>query len=56
MTDVLMVLVAAALIVSPSYLSSVILHRLKLDISVVVIMALALFIVGVFLLVKVLRD
>jgi hypothetical protein len=56
MRDVIMVLVAAALIVSPSYLSSIILHHLKLDISIVVVIALALFLVGVFLLVTVLRD
>jgi len=49
-------LIAALLIVSPSYLSSIILHRLKLDISVVALMALAMFLVGVFLLVKVVRS
>ena len=51
--DVLLVLVAAVLIISPSYLSLVLLHRLKLDISLVAVVALALFLVGAFLLVKV---
>ena len=54
--DVLLVLVAAALIMSPSYLSLVLLHRLKLDISIVAVMALALFLVGAFLLVKVVKE
>jgi uncharacterized membrane protein YhiD involved in acid resistance len=54
--DVLLVLVAAALVMSPSYLSLIVLHRLKLDISVVAVMALALFLVGVFLLVKVVKE
>ena len=52
----MLVLVAAALIMSPSYLSLVVLHRLKLDISVVALMALALFLVGVFLLVRVVGE
>jgi hypothetical protein len=54
--DVVLVLVAAALIMSPSYLSLVMLHRLKLDISVVALMALVLFLVGAFLLVKVVKE
>lgn len=54
--DVLLVLVAAALVMSPSYLSLVLLHRLKLDISIVAVMALALFLVGAFLLVKVVKE
>jgi hypothetical protein len=54
--DALLVLVAAALIISPSYLSLILLHRLKLGISFVAVMALALFLVGAFLLVKVVRE
>lgn len=54
--DVVLVLVAAALIMTPSYVALVLLHRLNLDISIVALMALAMFLVGVFLLVRVLRD
>ena len=54
--DVLLVLIAAVLIISPSYLSLFVLHRLKLDISLVAVMALALFLVGAFLLVKVVKE
>lgn len=54
--DVLMLLVAAALMISPSYLGNLALHRLKLGISEVALIALVLFLVGVFLLVKVVSD
>ncbi len=54
--DAVLVLAAAALIMSPSYVSLILLHRLNLDISIVALMALAMFLVGVFLLVRVLRD
>lgn len=54
--DVLLILLAAALIMSPSYLSLIAFHRLKLDISIVAVMALALFLVGTFLLVKVVKE
>jgi hypothetical protein len=54
--DVLLVLVAAALIMSPSYLGLVLLHRLKVDISLIAVISLALFLVGVFLLVKIVKE
>ena len=54
--DFVLILVAAALIMSPSYVSIIVLHRLNLDISIVALMALAMFLVGVFLLLRVLRD
>jgi len=54
--DALLVLVAAALIMSPSYLSLILLHRLKLDISLLAVMALAFFLVGVFFLVKIVKE
>jgi hypothetical protein len=54
--DVVLVLVAAALIMAPSYVSLILLHRLNLDISIVALIALAMFLVGVVLLVRVLRD
>jgi hypothetical protein len=53
---VLLVLVAAVLIFSPSFISRMILHRSNLDISVVAVVALVLFLVGVFLLLKVIKD
>ena len=53
---VLLVLVAAVLIFSPSFISRIILHRSNLDISVVAVVALVLFLVGVFLLLKVIKE
>ena len=53
---VLLVLVAAVLIFSPSFISRMILHRSNLDISVVAVVALVLFLVGVFLLLKVIKE
>jgi hypothetical protein len=51
-----MVIVAAALIMIPSFAGRIAMSRLKLPISFAAIMSLALFVVGVFLLVKVLHD
>jgi len=53
---VLLVLVAALLIFSPSFISRIILHRSNLDIAVVAVVALVLFLVGVFLLLKVVKE
>lgn len=54
--DAVVALVAAALIISPSYLASVMVSQLKIDISIVAVMSLAIFLVGVFLLVRLLKD
>jgi hypothetical protein len=54
--DVVLAVVAAALIMSPSYLSRIISRRTSVDLSILGVMSLGLFLVGVFLLVKVLRD
>jgi hypothetical protein len=56
MRDVGLAIVAAVLILSPSYLSRIVLHRLHIDVSVLAVISLSLFLVGVFLLLKVLRD
>jgi hypothetical protein len=54
--EVALILVAAALIMSPSYLSLVALNRFKVDVSIVAVMALVLFLVGAILLVKVVKE
>ncbi len=56
MRDVLLAVVAAVLIMSPSYLSRIVIHRVNIDVSILAVMSLALFLVGVFVLLKVLRD
>jgi hypothetical protein len=48
--------VSAAMIMSPSYLADILLSRLKVPISVAAIFALAVFLVGIFLLIRLLRD
>lgn len=54
--DAVIALLAAALIIGPSYLASIMESRLKIDISIVAVMSLAIFLVGVFLLVRLLKD
>jgi hypothetical protein len=54
--DAVIALLAAALIMAPSYLASIMESRLKIDISIVAVMSLAIFLVGVFLLVRLLKD
>jgi hypothetical protein len=53
---VVLAILAAGLIMGPSYLASVMSSRLKVEISILAIMSLAIFLVGVFLLVKLLKD
>lgn len=54
--DVALIIIAAGLIMSPSYLAGILLRRLNLDISIVAIMSLTLFLIGVLVLWKVFRD
>jgi uncharacterized membrane protein (UPF0136 family) len=54
--DALMIIVAAALIMIPSFAGRIAMSRLKLPVSLAAIMSLVLFVVGVFLLLKVLHD
>jgi len=54
--DAVIALLAAALIIAPSYLASIMESQLKIDISIVAVMSLAIFLVGVFLLVRLLKD
>jgi len=54
--DVGIVIVAAALVMIPSFVGRIELNRVKLPISVTAVTALLLFLVGVFLLMKVLKD
>jgi hypothetical protein len=54
--DVIMVVVAAALVISPAYVGGYLLSHGKLSISLVAIVSLAMFLVGAFLMVKLLRE
>jgi hypothetical protein len=52
----MMVLISAGMIVSPSYLADILIRRLKIGIGIAAVFALALFLVGVFLLIRTLKD
>jgi len=56
MRHVVIALVAAALVMSPSYLADIMLKRLKLQIAAVAVIALALFLIGVYLVVRLAKD
>ncbi len=49
-------LVSVVMIMSPSYLADIMMSRLKIPISAAAIIALAVFLVGIFLLIRLLRD
>lgn len=54
--DVVMIVVAAALIISPAYVAGYLLSHGKLSISLAALVSLAMFLVGAFLMVKLLRE
>jgi hypothetical protein len=51
-----MVVVAAALLTSPAYVGGYLLSHGKLSISLVALVSLAMFLIGAFLMVKLLRE
>ena len=53
---VILILVAAALIVLPSYIGYYLMRHARLSISVVAIISLVLFLVGAYLLVNLLKE
>lgn len=56
MREVAIVLAAVALVMIPGYIGRIELNRLKIPISIVAVSCFALFLVGVFLLTKVMKD
>jgi hypothetical protein len=52
----LFVSIAMVLIMAPAFVSKTLLDRMTIDMSVVALMGLAMFLVGVFLLLKFARD
>jgi hypothetical protein len=56
MRQVFLVIAAAALMFSPTFIARTVYHRLGGDISMVAIMALALFLVGAIILLKVVKE
>jgi hypothetical protein len=56
MMHVLAALLGGALVMSPSYLADIMLNRLKLHIAEVAVISLVLFLVGIYLVVKLVKD
>jgi hypothetical protein len=54
--DVIIGVVSAAMIMSPSYLADILMSRAKVAISIAAVVALAVFLVGVFLMIRLLKD
>lgn len=54
--DVILVILAAGLMISPSYLGSLAVSRFKITISIAAVISLLMFVVGAFLLARLLRD
>jgi len=54
--NTLLVIVAAALMFTPTFIARTVYHRLGADISVIALMALAIFLVGTFMLLRVVKD
>jgi hypothetical protein len=53
---VLLITLAAFLVISPAYVAGYLEKRGKLSISVVALLSLAMFVVGAFLIVRLLKD
>ena len=53
---VILILVAAALTVLPSYIGYYLMSRAKLSISIVAIVSLAMFLVGAYLIINLLKE
>lgn len=56
MRDVIIGILSAAMIMSPAYLAEILMSRLRIEISLAAIVSLGIFLVGVFLLVRLLKD
>ena len=52
----ILVILAAVLMFSPTFIAARLYHRLSADISILAIMALAIFLVGTFLLLKFVKE
>jgi hypothetical protein len=54
--DLVLVIVAAALIISPSYVGGYLFTHGKLGVTSTALVSLAMFVVGVFLIVRLLKE
>lgn len=56
MRDVVVAILAAAMIVTPSYIAYIMTGRFKIEISIAAVFSIIMFLIGVFLLVRLLKD
>lgn len=56
MRHVVVAILSAAMIMAPSYVAYIMTGRLKIEISIAAVFSIAIFLVGVFLLVRLLKD
>jgi len=54
--DVIVAVVAAALIVSPSYMADVLIKRFNMGLTTAAVFAVAVFLVGVYLMIDLLKS
>jgi hypothetical protein len=54
--DVILAIVGAALVMSPSYLARIELNQFNFQLPMIAVSSFALFVIGVFLLLKALKD
>ena len=54
--NTLLVIVAAALMFTPTFIARTVYHRLGADISVIALVALAIFLIGTFILLRVVKN
>ena len=54
--DVILTIVGAALVMSPSYLARIELNQFNFQLPMIAVSSFALFVIGVFLLLKALKD
>jgi len=54
--DAMVAIVSVVMIMSPSYLADLLMSKLKVPISAAAIVALVVFLVGIFLLIRLLRE
>ena len=54
--DVILAIVGAALVMSPSYLARIELNQFNFQLPMIAVSSLALFVIGVFLLLRVMKD
>jgi ABC-type Mn2+/Zn2+ transport system permease subunit len=56
MRDVVVAIISAAMIVTPSYVAYIMTGRFRIEISITAVLAIAMFLVGVFLMIRLLKD